>query len=713
MSRCGTEGISRRGNSDLNVNTRKNIQILLAVIVGLLSPVMQAAEAQSNPYVGAQQGLWFQSVSTDKARYDPLGAVQFTVAFKQQVAGKTLVAAYEHLDSLVGSDTLQVQNADSVSWVWQVPQTDYRGYMIQLYLIDSGTLLDYSDIALDVSSDWSKFPRYGFLSSYPNMSQSSIDSTITVLNRYHINGLQFYDWQYKHNEPLAGTVQSPSPTWNDIANRTNYLSTVEGYIDAAHQRGMKAMNYNLLYGAYANAYQDGVNTSWSLYQDTNHQSRLFYALPSGWASNLYIMDPSNSDWKNYIFAQERKVFLAIPFDGWHVDQLGYLGSSWNYAGQPVDVAGSFSSFLTDARSQLNVDLVMNAVGQYGQSQIASTNVDFLYTEVWDPDSTYGDLTQIIGDNSTYSNNRLRTVLAAYMDYNLSGGYFNTPGVLLTDAVIFASGGDHLELGEHMLSNEYFPTAKLQMSPSLQQALVHYYDFMVAYENLLRDGERAAFLPVSGEMGSASISLTSQPALGSLWNSVTMKDSLVVLNLVNFLKANSMAWRDRYGTQAAPDTLSDLTFSFVSGSKIVKIWTASPDFYGGSPVNLPFTQSGTSVSFTVPDLLYWGMVVIQFDTTVSSIRSGRNELPGSFSLGQNYPNPFNPQTTIGYNVPFGSNVKIDVYNVLGQKVATLVDGFVSGGFHEITFDGSRVSSGLYICTMRADRYFSSMKMVLMK
>ena len=74
------------------------------------------------------------------------------------------------------------------------------------------------------------------------------------------------------------------------------------------------MNYNLLYGAYGNADQDGASDTWRLFQDPNHQSPEFYQLPSSWASNLYIMDPGNQDWRDYIFAQERKAFLAIPFD---------------------------------------------------------------------------------------------------------------------------------------------------------------------------------------------------------------------------------------------------------------------------------------------------------------------------------------------------------------------------------------------------------------
>ncbi len=698
---------------DAKVISPKLYKVFLVLLIASIQAFAVPAAAQRSHYTGTQEGSWFRSLSTDRARYDPLATAKFTAVFRQNAAGTELEIVYEQLDSVVGTDTVQVQNADSVSWLWRVPGRDYTGYLAEVYLLNAGTLLDYSDIALDVSSSWSRFPRYGFLSSYPYMSERSIDSTISELNRYHINGLQFYDWQYKHNEPLAGTVQDPSPTWHDIANRTNYLSTVEGYINAAHSRGMTAMNYNLLYGAYANAYQDGVNDSWSLYEDPNHQTRDFYQLPSGWASNLYIMDPGNNDWRDYIFAQERKVFLALHFDGWHVDQLGYLGSVWNYAGEAVDPSSDFQSFLTQAKLQLNVDLVMNAVGQYGQSEIARAPVDFLYTEVWDPDSTYGDLVDIINQNSSYSENRLHTVLAAYMDYNKSGGDFNTPGVLLTDAVIFAAGGDHLELGEHMLSSEYFPTDKLEMTDSLRQDLVHYYDFMVAYENLLRDGERGASIPLSGETSSGSLNLSSRPTRGSVWSDVTMKNGLMILNMINFTRANSMAWRDKYGTQTTPDTLTGINMSFTSGTKIRKIWEASPDFYEGSPVDLAFTQTGTQVSFTIPKLLYWNTVVVELDTSVTAAKGESNGLPTNFLLMQNYPNPFNPATVISYQLAKPGHVTLRVYDALGRVVATLVDRRQGPGKYDVTFNGGRFPSGVYLYRLDAGNHSAMKKMMLVK
>ena len=82
-------------------------------------------------------------------------------------------------------------------------------------------------------------------------------------------------------------------------------------------------------------------------------------------------------------------------------------------------------------------------------------------------------------------------------------------------------------------------------------------------------------------------------------------------------------------------------------------------------------------------------------------NGVGAIPKSFEMSQNYPNPFNPSTTISYDIPEKSHVKIVVYNVLGQAVATLVNGDQQGGEYSVSWNASRVSSGVYIASIRAD------------
>ena len=88
-------------------------------------------------------------------------------------------------------------------------------------------------------------------------------------------------------------------------------------------------------------------------------------------------------------------------------------------------------------------------------------------------------------------------------------------------------------------------------------------------------------------------------------------------------------------------------------------------------------------------------------------------PMKFSLAQNYPNPFNPSTKIDYSVPKSEFITLAVYNVLGQKVATLFSGVQTAGEHNITFDASKLSSGVYLYRLESSTNSITHKMILMK
>lgn len=91
-----------------------------------------------------------------------------------------------------------------------------------------------------------------------------------------------------------------------------------------------------------------------------------------------------------------------------------------------------------------------------------------------------------------------------------------------------------------------------------------------------------------------------------------------------------------------------------------------------------------------------------------------ELPEDFGMDQNYPNPFNPATVIGYHLPEDvSHMILEVYDVLGQRVAVLVDGPQSAGYHEVTFDASRLSSGIYTYRLATGDYVKSRQATLIK
>ncbi len=124
------------------------------------------------------------------------------------------------------------------------------------------------------------------------------------------------------------------------------------------------------------------------------------------------------------------------------------------------------------------------------------------------------------------------------------------------------------------------------------------------------------------------------------------------------------------------------------------------------------QSPAKGSYSISEVQVYG------DTSTVEAVLQSPHLPKAYSLSQNYPNPFNPTTVIRFVVPSSPKgqagfVSLIVYDVLGRKVATLVDGPESAGQHTVVFNGSNLASGVYIYRIRAGNFTATRKMLLLK
>ena len=560
-------------------------------------------------------------LSTDKACYAPGNTVTFT-AVGNLPSGKEVYVRYRHNNTFIEKHTIT-----SKTWTWTPPKTDYMGYMVDLYYMEwdgvIGTEHIIGAIAVDVSSDWKRFPRYGFVAEFDNKGGSitkDIEAEMKYLNRLHINGVQFYDWHWKHHKPVRFREDgSLDPWYQDVSGRYIGTEFVKKYIEVQHRYGMKSIFYNLCFGALKDYEADGVKKEWGLYkQDSNGTlSQDIHELP-GWESDIYLMNPGNPGWQTYLANRNDEVYANYDFDGYQIDQLGVRdGQLCAYDKDNIDLPYNYGLFI-DAmkRRHPGKRLIMNAVSNYGAKNIASKDVDFCYTETWKGEAGFSNLFDIIRANDAYSEHKLQTVFASYINYDkadhpldYADQNVNTPGALLTDAVMFAIGGSHLEMGDHMLTREYFPAKPLAMTDELKQRLIHYYDFQTAYQNLLRGiDSRGVFQP---SVSSTNHSVNAWPPQS---NHITAFAKNVgknqVVHLLNFYNTDDLSWRDLKGTRPAPTKLTDINFTFETIRKIRKVWTATPDNYGGTPLELPFTQDGNKVTVTVPSLEYWTMVVFE-------------------------------------------------------------------------------------------------------
>lgn len=155
---------------------------------------------------------------------------------------------------------------------------------------------------------------------------------------------------------------------------------------------------------------------------------------------------------------------------------------------------------------------------------------------------------------------------------------------------------------------------------------------------------------------------------------------------------------------------------------------------GEPVPKP---AGSTESFTVlglsPGVTYFiaiktcdeagnwsGISNIASATTsiVLGTDDGETDVPSDFQLHQNYPNPFNPNTTIEFSIPRSEHVQIIIFNVLGERVTTLISDYLAAGYHQVTWNGidlygKTVASGIYLYRLEAESGVWTRKMTLLK
>lgn len=582
--------------------------------------------------------LKIADVFTDKARYAPGETVQIEIDLKNadhaHAAPATLKIVFRHLGREVGPSISKdlpgaTNSPRPVIVQWTPPRQDFTGYFVDVRLLTRrGAELDRSQTAVDVSSEWNRFPRYGYLAHYSQTEGADPDAWIAQLNKFHIDGLQYYDFQDRHEQPLAGTVEHPANRWHDIAGREVDRDILEGFLQAARQHNMMSMAYDSSYSAYASAFTDGsgVKLNWATWPapDTPRTpadaESLDLPKDSTWETpRLIYMNQNGLGWQHYLFGQMARLFRVYPFDGWHIDTFGAKGA-YAYNGSYVNFIAGFRPFIDDAKATLHKRVVLNTVNTWGQDETAQSGADFVYSELWEDHETYSSILSS-ADQVHAVNPGAGLVFAAYLQRRGGDGridppprQFNMPGVLLADAAIFASGASHIELGDgnRMLSSEYFPAdIAYSVSPELHVALRHYYDFLTAYENVLRYrvAPAAALAVVHGYPSAPD------GAPNTIWTIARRKNNESIIHFISLLGTSDPHWRDVSANRPDPPLLSKVQVRiYCDDLRIASAEWASPDADGGRLHTLSF-QSGRQdgqnyVDIILPSLKYWDMVLLK-------------------------------------------------------------------------------------------------------
>ena len=357
-------------------------------------------------------------VWTENARYTP---GEQAVVNAQISGGTSARFRLVHLGAEVQrSGELLADSSGRVQWTVTLPHQDYRGYTVE---VDSGQAT--GETAIDVSSDNSRFTRFGFLDSYGESLTSAEQRQVVdeLVQDYHINAFQFSDWMWRHEAPIRrdaqGGVATQWAAWNGDVIAS---STVRGLVDAVHARNAQAFPYSMSYAALHGFESNGVDADWALkyrQDDGNGPIWKFEMLTRREDSTLWIMNPQNEHWRKHVVGQYVDQINTMGFDGTHIDQLGNWGGAPDggmddLRNQAVDIPKGFSDLIDETVNATGRFVGMNAVDGFGADRMASGQSDYLYTEMWADHERYSDIQSYLQSQRELSGNK-PAVVAAYMN----------------------------------------------------------------------------------------------------------------------------------------------------------------------------------------------------------------------------------------------------------------------------------------------------------
>ncbi|NUN08951.1 MAG: choice-of-anchor A family protein [Ignavibacteriaceae bacterium] len=331
---------------------------------------------------------------------------------------------------------------------------------------------------------------------------------------------------------------------------------------------------------------------------------------------------------------------------------------------------------------------------------------------------------VVGNHLTFISGRVYNGRAVYQNFITTTMGFSADSGIVQDSVVdFPAAKLYLENLSSQLSTlqptdtmkfSYYHVELVGTNPGLNV-------FNIDGSILFGANNFTVDVP-SGATVVVNISGDSSRLFGGFDVSGTTKDKV----LLNFYEATKLhiSGIDVRASVLAP--FADLTFpaGVVTGQLIVR------KMFGSGQINLsPFTGSiSGDTTFTnfatvvganqnnmpgffnaVPGM----SMVASSPSSVTSVKSGASVTPVEYKLDQNYPNPFNPSTVVRFSLPAEGYVKISVYNITGELVSTLSDGYMESGIHEVRFDASSLPSGIYICRMNAGEFSFTRKMILQK
>ncbi len=508
------------------------------------------------------------------------------------------------------------------------------GYHVALTVRDaSGAALDTEAGAFDVAAPWARFPRYCFVSGSSVTRGAPVAGIVARLASYRCNAIQWYDVNWKHQEPY-----SPAASWPNTAAMTIDRATLLLGLHAASARGIANLDYALWNGAWDGYGDDGSGVpaaaelfKSACYPHCTPADHLHYGpFPHGWSTRLlWQMNPADAQWIAHWNAAEGDTVRHLGFDGVQIDTLGDPGPVWDAGGHAVHLAAALAPFAAAVHAALGVPVLANAVSGWGLAGlVAAPSVAASYAEMH-PEN--GDLHALADLETLGARMRgptgLSPIVAMYVDTaRAQSAACRAPGSACTvgiggvealDAEMMAAGIDHWELGDvnescavpqpKLATNIYVSGPALCMDAELVNWERDARDFAVSYENILRGSGVRHVAPASlGAVvrgaGAAHVHVIAGVAEGRR-----------IVSLLGGTAGRAVRLDDPDGAAASPPTLDAVGLTLRRPGAVscrLRVWWASPEVRHGAPALLPYRCTGSSIEVTVPTLQNWDMVVIE-------------------------------------------------------------------------------------------------------
>lgn len=452
--------------------------------------------------------------------------------------------------------------------------------------------------AVEVCADQRQRLRYGFVASYA--PDKDLVPVAELVRRLHLNGVQFYDWAYRHADLLGGGTD-----YTDALSQPVSLATVKNTVSAVQAAGSRALGYAAVYAVGPEDWQN-----WKKHAMLTPEGE-----PFALGDFLFLLDPAAQPWLAHFTKDLANATAAVGFDGFHLDQYGYPKRAATPDGTAVDVAESFVRLIAGVRDALPAShLVFNNVNDFPTWRTASAPQDAVYIEVWPPHTTLGSLADVV-NRAKAARREQPIAIAAYQHvYAKAEQQAADRAAALTMATLFSHGATQLLAGEadRVLVDPYY-VRNHAVNRETQRFLARWYDFLVEHDELLMD---PSICDVTGSyVGSYNDDLdvsyeaapvTESAVAGSVWRRVTSVPGGLVVHLINLMGQADTEWDEPRALPESPGP--GLLRVRLTRGTVPRIRYADPDLQSRL-VDVPVELHGNYATAVIPAPHLWQVVYV--------------------------------------------------------------------------------------------------------